>query len=501
MTRTVTFRGSHPPAGLGRRVVVRVEAVLGGPRRTRVILLFAAVLALNSADLGTVGAVAPQLKPAFDIRNTELGLLATVSAGVGAVAAVPMGVFADRVNRMRLLVASVTVWSVALGLGGFAPSYPWLLLSRLALGAAAAAAGPVLASLVGDLFPVGERARVYGWILSGEMVGAGFGLLVGSNISAALSWRYAFWMLGLIGLAVAVALHRMLDEPRRGGASRLPAQPTETGGARGGRDDRDRAVDPARSMVARHGVPSASDRVLHRNPADLPLWRAAWYLLSIPTFRSLIIASAVGYFFFAGLRTFGLVFVERHYGVGQASLTGYVLLVGVGGLVGAVLGGRVADGWLSRGRESARVLVPAVGYTAVAVLFAPALLTVHLFAALPLLVVAAAMLAAANPPLDAARLDIVTGRLWGRAESVRTLLRLSAEALAPLLFGVVADRLGGRGGGDRAAGLRDTFLIMLVPLLANGLIVLLASRTYPTDVATASASDRAVEALAPEVPR
>lgn len=493
-------RGGQPADSPGHRVVVRVEAILGGPRKTRIILLFAAVLALNSADLGTIGAVAPQLKPAFDIRDAELGLLATVSAGVGALAVLPMGVLADRTNRMRLLVASVTAWSVALGLGGFAPSYPWLLLSRLALGAAAATAGPVLASLVGDLFPVGERGWVYGWILSGEMVGAGFGLLVGSTISAALSWRYAFWLLGLIGLAVAVALHRMLDEPRRGGASRLPARPP-SGSGRGQGDDRQQAVDTARTVVAEHGVPPVSDRVLHRDPADLPLWRAAWYVLSIPTFRLLIVASAVGYFFFAGLRTFGLVFVERHYGVGQAQLTGYLLLVGVGALAGAILGGRVADAWLRRGRASARVLVPAIGYTAVAVLFAPALLTTWLLFALPLIVVAAAMLAAANPPLDAARLDIVTGRLWGRAESVRTLLRLSAEALAPLLFGVVADHLGGPARDQNAAGLRDAFLIMLVPLLANGLIVLLAARGYPADVATASASDRAVAGLAPKASR
>lgn len=486
---------------------MRLESVLGGPDRTRIVLLFAAVLALNSADLGTIGAVAPQLKPAFDIRNAELGLLATVSAGIGAIASVPMGVLADRVNRMRLLVASVAAWSVATGVGGFAPSYPWLLVSRLALGAAAAAAGPVLASLVGDLFPVAERARVYGWILSGEMVGAGFGLLVGSNISTLLSWRYAFWVLGLIGLGIAAALRHLLEEPRRGGASRLPARPPPGARPSQGRreplgpGEQEQEVDSARSVVARHGVHPAPKRVLHRDPTDMPLWRAIWYTLSIPTNLMLTIASAVGYFFFAGLRTFGLDFVERHYGVGQARFTGYVLVVGVGALAGAVLGGRLADAWLRRGRQSARVLVPAIGFTAVAVLLAPGLLTTSLLVALPFIVVAAAMLAAANPPLDAARLDIVTCRLWGRAESVRTLLRLCAEALAPLLFGVIADRFGGRGDHGGADGLRDTFLIMLIPVLLNGLIVWLAARTYPMDVATASASDRAAVRRPREVAR
>ena len=52
---------------------------------------------------------------------------------------------------------------------------------------------------------------------------------------------------------------------------------------------------------------------------------------------------------------------------------------------------------------------------------------------------------------------------------------------ARLLF--AADRLGGPG--DQAGGLRDAFLIMLVPLLANAALVLLARRSYLTDVASA----------------
>jgi hypothetical protein len=42
----------------------------GGLRRRGVVLLPAAVLALNSAGAGTVGAVAPQLKPARAARAT-----------------------------------------------------------------------------------------------------------------------------------------------------------------------------------------------------------------------------------------------------------------------------------------------------------------------------------------------------------------------------------------------------------------------------------------------
>lgn len=59
-----------------------------------------------------------------------------------------MGALADQLIRVRLLVYTIALWSVALVVGGTATSYLWLLLSRLALGGAIAAAGPLLASLV-----------------------------------------------------------------------------------------------------------------------------------------------------------------------------------------------------------------------------------------------------------------------------------------------------------------------------------------------------------------
>jgi hypothetical protein len=98
-------------------------------------------------------------------------------------------------------------------------------------------------------------------------------------------------------------------------------------------------------------------------------------------------------------------------------------------------------------------------------------------------VMGAVALGAMNPPLDAARLDIMHPHMWGRAESARMFVRRIGEGVAPVLFGYVAGVLFD-GSGE---ALRDTFLIMLAPLFGSGLISLLAIRTYPRDVATADA--------------
>ncbi|MER7274786.1 hypothetical protein ABT369_10045 [Dactylosporangium sp. NPDC000244] len=72
--------------GLLRAVLRRLDAVFGGAARTRIVLIFGGVLALGSADIGMVGALARPLEAAFGISHTGLGLLATVSSGVGALA-------------------------------------------------------------------------------------------------------------------------------------------------------------------------------------------------------------------------------------------------------------------------------------------------------------------------------------------------------------------------------------------------------------------------------
>jgi hypothetical protein len=79
--------------------------------------------------------------------------------------------------------------------------------------------------------------------------------------------------------------------------------------------------------------------------------------------------------------------------------------------------------------------------------------------------------------------------MWGRAEAVRMVLRTGLEALAPLAFGATAEHLfGGRTG----EGLQGAILVMLVPLVASPLVLLLGRRSYPTDVATAMASESAL---------
>lgn len=494
---------SHLPVRIGLdRARHGVQSALGGPQRWRAVLLLACVMALDSADAGVIGAIANDLRHALHISNTQIGLLTSIPSIIGALATIPVGQVVDRFPRVPLLVASVALWSLATAAGGLAQSYLWLLLSRVALGAVTATAGPMVASLTGDLFPAADRGGVYGRILSGELLGAGLGLVAGSDI-AAISWRAAFWLLALLGVALAFALWKQLPEPRRTqtdeerdrgqrvSASSSGSARQDGRAATGAEPCEQASSDEAavRAAESEAGARVVPELVVREDPAQWSLWRATKYVLSIRTNVLLIIASAIGYFFFAGLHTFAFELVRDRYGVGRGELSALVLVIGAAALAGVNVGGRLADRLDRSGYNTARVIVPGAAYALSALLFVPGLLTRNVWFALIMFSGAAGALAAANPPLDAARLDIVHPRLWGRAESVRTVLRMGAQAMAPVVFGWLSDTLGtGPSGPQRTqSGVDRAFLIGLGPLMINGLLLLRARRSYPADVATAKA--------------
>ncbi len=473
------------------RIAAGILRQLEGRASARVVAVLALVFALSSADLGAIGAMALQLREGLGIGETEIGLLLTASSLVGAVATLPFGWLVDRTNRTRMLALTVVLWGVAMGLSAVTTSYFELLLTRLALGAMIAVSVPAVASLVGDYFQPQRRGRIYGYILAGELVGTGFGYVVSGEL-ALLSWRIGFLGLAVPAFWIAWLVYR-LPEPARGGAGWLEPGQEQIG-------TRPRAGSPAgdhnagildasglmNDLIREAHIEPRPHLVGRENPARQSLLWAAWYILRIPTNVVLVIASALGYYFFAGMQTFGVVFAHGWFGLAHSAAIGLVLLFGASGLVGALVGGRWSDHLLARRHLSARITVTTSAYLGTAV-FLLVFFAVHtLLVAVPALLLAGFSLGAANPPLDAARLDIMHPYLWGRAEAVRVALRQIGEALGPVLFGYTAEHVF-RGG---PVGLERTFLVMLVPLFVSGGIAFLAFRTYPRDVATAYAYAR-----------
>ena len=515
---------------IGRHIEGQVVKRAGGPARARVIVLFALVLALNGADASTVGAIAPQLESSLHINNTDLGLLSSVTLLVGAIFTIPVGLLVDRTRRMPLLAITIVLWSLASMFSAFAGSFSSLLLTRLALGAVAASAGPAIASLTGDYFAPNERGRIWSYILVGEAAGTAFGFIVSGFVASAIHWRGAFFVLAIPGFVLARELWRTVPEPLRGGQSHLEvgaldldeAVAQAAARARGDvaanetpADERpadetpavDAAQKAAREAADRLGAVPNPQLVLDEDPSQMRLVRSVRYIFSIPSNVLMIAGSSLGYFYFAGLQTFALLFVKGHYHASQVTAELVLALLVVGAVLGTLVGGRVPDLLLKRGDLGARVWFPGICYIGAAGLLVPGLLGKHLTPALWFDIGGAALIFAAAPPIQAARLDVVPSGLWGRAQSALTLVRSLAQAAAPLIFGGVSQLVAGIVPAQAPIGTRPhapsstastaleiTFLIMLVTLVAAGVLLFRARKTFASDVATAAASEPSVVA-------
>ncbi len=504
---------------IGRALRGQVVHMVGGPARARVITLLGLVLGLSAADAATVGAIAPQLKTALNISPGEIGLLSTVALLVGAVFVIPVGLLVDRTKRIPLLSASILLWSVASLLSAFTTSYSGLLLTRLALGAVTATAGPAIASLTGDYFPARERGRVYGYILGGEALGSVVGFVVSGTLASLISWRAAFIVLAIPGFFLARSLWRTVPEPLRGGQSTLEP----------GAEDLHEAVasasikldweweepgaphegELAREAARQKGIKPDPDMVLEEDPREMGLGRGTRYILTVHSNLMMIISQGFGYFYFQGLQTFALLFVIGHFGVSQFEAELVLLALVTGAIIGTLASGRFTDALLRRGMLGARIWVPAICYLAASGLLVPGIVIRHVFPAVIFDVAGAGLLMAANPPLDAARLDIMPAGLWGRAQSTRTFLVSLAQAIAPVLFGYlvsliagflpqqapVGTKVHGTVTPAQATGYEITFLILLVTLVAGGVFLIFARNSYPRDVATAAASNQGGRAM------
>ncbi|HEY4457248.1 MAG TPA: MFS transporter [Pseudonocardiaceae bacterium] len=441
--------------------------------RLRVVTLLACVLALDSANTATIGAIAVPLRTALGIDDTQIGLLLAASTGIGALTTLPAGLLIDKVSsRTRLLRWAIALWSVAMAISAAANSFEFLLLSRLALGAVVAISTPAVASLLGDFVPAGERARAYGFVLTGELVGVAIGYLASGSLAELVSWRASFVFLAIASLVLAAVLTVGLPEPRRGGHDLPDSGPGDLA-----------------TLVAAAGIRPDPAQILTVDPANQSLRWAVRHILRVRSNRTLIVASALGYCYLAGAQTFGVEYLRDRFSLNQTAGTSLLVGVGLGSVLGVLAAGFAADRLIRGGTLTGRVLTSGVAFLFAAALFLPAMLSAQFAVAVPLFALGAAGLGAINPPLDAARLDTMPPRLRGRADGVRTVLRLALSAVGPVIFGYLATRL--RGTTSAATALSDTFIIMLVPVVAAGLITLIwARRSYLRDIATASAGIR-----------
>jgi MFS family permease len=179
------------------------------------LVVLTLVYTLNFLDRQIIYILFSKIKLEMTFTDTQLSLLGTTSFVIFyTILGIPFGWLADKRSRKIMIGAGLAVWSLFSGLTGFANDFWTLFFCRVMVGVGEATLGPAAISLLSDYFPPAKRASVTSTYSMGIAVGAGLAAFLGGWIGEHYGWRWAFYLLGFPGIALAVLVF-LLREPAR----------------------------------------------------------------------------------------------------------------------------------------------------------------------------------------------------------------------------------------------------------------------------------------------
>jgi predicted MFS family arabinose efflux permease len=373
---------------------------------SRALLLLTLIMVFNYVDRVALGIMLPDIKQDLGLSDTDLGLLTGIAfAAFYATMGIPIGRLADRGDRVRIIVATTAIWSVAVAVSGLARSFGQLLLIRVGVAIGEAGCHPPAMSLLSDIYSRDERPKAIARYMLGWPLALLLGFFVGGWLTQYHGWRVTFLILGLPGLFLALTAMALLREPRRlpaGGAGKIETPPG-----------------PKLSLPA-------SLVALARNTG----------------YRHLLIANAISYFFGNGILQWQPTYFTRAFGLSLGEIgTLFALIYGLGGLIGNWAGGELAAR-AARGDERRQLRGAALIYLVLCPIGAGVYLSHDVGAAIALLTVWSLGSAMVVGPLFAATQTFVSAGM--RAVAIATMLffcNLIGLGLGPLAAGALSDLL------------------------------------------------------------
>lgn len=209
-----TGRVAPPPVDANTRVAF---AGVSFPYRHYALALLTGVYVLNYLDRQILSILLEPIKNEFGVSDTVLGFLSGFAFALFyATLGIPIAWLADRYNRKRIIVVSLTIFSGMTALCGLAVQFWQLALARIGVGIGEAGTSPPSHSILADLYPPQQRATALAIFSMGVNLGIMIGFFAGGWIAEVYGWRIAFITAGLPGLLIALIVVMTLREPPRG---------------------------------------------------------------------------------------------------------------------------------------------------------------------------------------------------------------------------------------------------------------------------------------------
>ena len=238
------------------------------------------------------------------------------------------GYIADRLSRRHVIGASLFVWSGVTWWTGHVTTFHELMAARALMGVSEAFYIPAALALIADYHPGLTRSRAVGVHQTGIYIGQILGGFAGYVAdSPDHGWRWAFSTCGMIGIIYALPLLALLRNPER------PAADT---------------------------APQTAPRVVFRGLLGNRNFILLVLYFTLPAIAGWVVRDWMP----------DILKEKFHLGQGKAGVSA-ILFVQIASLVGALVGGTLADRWM-RHTPRGRIFTSAIGMT----LFLPALFSV-----------------------------------------------------------------------------------------------------------------------------
>jgi MFS family permease len=376
--------------------------------RSYVLVVLVIVYTFNFIDRQIVGILAIPIKAELRLSDSQLGLMGGLAFALFyTLLGIPIARLADRVSRTWIMTVALALWSLMTAMCGLTQNFAQLFVARVGVGVGEAGGVAPAYSLICDYFPAQERARALGVYSFGIPVGAAVGIVLGGYITSLMSWRMAFFIVGLAGLMITPLLKFTVREPKRG------------------------ALDPPRvdaDRAAAVAAPSLLEviAVLARKPS---FWGLSLGAAS---------ASMMGY----GLFFWAPSFLVRsfHLSLLHASLS-FGALVLVGGLIGIWFGGALTDRYGEK-RRSMYAFIPAIAFVATVPFYVAGVLSTTLWISFLVLLVPTALGLVWLGPVLAAVQHLVPGNMRATASALFLFINnLIGIGLGTALIGIVSDSM------------------------------------------------------------
>ena len=202
---TSTRRSSHGPKGHPGHHPRRPASPPAGrgtvPGARRALVLLAVFSIISFGDKAVLGLAGPRMIEDLGLTNAQFGLIGSAFYLLFSVSAFVTGLVNGRFRATWLLAGMAIVWSAAqLPVLVPAAGFAVLVVTRVLLGAGEGPGLPMANHVAFTWFRPEQRTTASGVISMGGALGVIVGGPILAGVIAAFGWRWAFGVLGVVGL-------------------------------------------------------------------------------------------------------------------------------------------------------------------------------------------------------------------------------------------------------------------------------------------------------------